>query len=380
VGVDLTKFSDTDLQALKAGDLSKVSDAGLQALKEQQPAAPEPSAAGRFGAAGLRAMGQTVLKPASQLATLMGALDKASYDAGGWVTDKTGSPELGIATNIGIQTVPAVLGGESLTAAKPLMQGAGRWLMQTAVKPTGAALHSGEAARAIQTLLDEGINVTPGGMAELRNRVGALHKQVEDTIANSSNMVGVGDIPQQVNRTWNRFRYSTINPDATAAEIQRATQDYMSTVARLDPLSEYSGSIPVQLAQKMKRSNQQQLSDEFGSMSVPYYESQKDVTRGLRQGIEAAEPSVAVQNEKMEQLLNALSVTERHALMALNKNPAGLSLLAENPKAAAAFMADRSATFKSLLARMIYAGSERIPQAAGGMGTAFVEDATHRPQ
>lgn len=380
MGVDLTKFSDDDLMALKSGDLSKVSDAGLATLKGQQPVPDEPTTFQRAGVAVAKGLARTYYRPAIDLMGAMNALDKASYDAGGFVTDKTGSPELGTATNVGIQAAPAMLGGEVLATAKPLLGGAAKWLMQKAVKPSSTDLVSGEAARAIQTLLDEGINVTTGGMAELRRRVGTLHKQVEDKIANSSNMVNVGDITPQINRTYNRFRYSTINPDATSAEIGRAAEDYLSTVKRLDPLSEYSGSIPVQLAQKMKRANQQQLSDEFGSMSVPYYEAQKDVTRGLRQGIEAAEPGVAVQNAKMEQLLNALSVTERHALMALNKNPAGLSLLAENPKAAAAFMADRSATFKSLLARMIYAGQERIPQAVGGMGTAFVEDATHRPQ
>jgi hypothetical protein len=39
--------------------------------------------------------------------------------------------------------------------------------------------------------------------------------------------------------------------------------------------------------------------------------------------------------------------------MELNKNPVGLSWLANNKAAALAFMADRSAAFKSITARML---------------------------
>lgn len=48
--------------------------------------------------------------------------------------------------------------------------------------------------------------------------------------------------------------------------------------------------------------------------------------------------------------------------MAMNNNPGGLAYMAENPKAAAAFLADRSTVFKSLLARMINQTS-KVPAA-----------------
>ena len=50
--------------------------------------------------------------------------------------------------------------------------------------------------------------------------------------------------------------------------------------------------------------------------------------------------------KKEAQLIDTLDVVERRALMELNKNPGGLTLLAENPLAAAAFQADKSALFK----------------------------------
>ncbi len=73
-------------------------------------------------------------------------------------------------------------------------------------------------------------------------------------------------------------------------------------------------------------------------------------------------------------MLGALNLAERRALMELNKNPAGLSLLAKNPEAAMGFLADRSGLFKSLAARMIYQGQEQIPatvaRVIGGTGMA----------
>lgn len=82
--MDLTKLSDEDLMALKAGDLSRVSDAGLMALKgvEQPPQSPKqgavertisniPSSAARFG----EGIYQSISHP---LDTLKGVADLAA--------------------------------------------------------------------------------------------------------------------------------------------------------------------------------------------------------------------------------------------------------------------------------------------------------------
>ena len=76
-------------------------------------------------------------------------------------------------------------------------------------------------------------------------------------------------------------------------------------------------------------------------------------------------------NARQSELINALNVTERRALMDLNKNPMSLSLLAPNKAALAAFLADKSALFKSLLARSLYsgggAGATAVGATAGGL-------------
>jgi hypothetical protein len=49
----------------------------------------------------------------------------------------------------------------------------------------------------------------------------------------------------------------------------------------------------------------------------------------------------------------------------MNKNPVGMTALAHNPLAAAGFMADRSAAFKSLAARLINNAAVPAANAAG---------------
>lgn len=315
---------------------------------------------------------------AEQLDKLLG---EQAYQAGGAVTDVTGSPVAGQAVNVGIQAIPAVLGGGVAgKVAKPAMESTGKWLMGTAVKPSVADRLSGDADKAIKTLLDEGINVTPGGMAEIRRRVSTLNDEVKEIIKDSKGLVNKTEIGNSVERALNKFRYSTINREANLASINKARDEFFAAVDDLEPLAKFTGHMPVQLAQKIKQATQRTISDSFGELSGAQMEAGKDLTYALRKGIEKLEPAVAAPNAKQSELLNALSVSERHALQALNKNPASVSLLAENPAAATAFMADRSELFKSILARMLYSGRERIPQAVGGSAAAVYEGVHNRQQ
>jgi hypothetical protein len=353
-------------QFAKAPQAEQQPSLGMKALNSLR-AAGEISPAGLFARAGRK---------------LLGNIDKASYDAGGAVTDLTGSPEAGVATYTGLQALPMVLGGGGVgKAATPAVEGTAKWLMGTAVKPGVADRLSGDAGKAIDTLLKEGVNVTPGGMTILRQRIGDLHKQVVEKIANSKGMVNVEDAGN-VERAYDKFNHAILNRESNLATIKSAQDEFLGAVKKIDPMSEYSGSIPVQLAQKLKQGTQTQLSDSFGELSGPLLEAGKDIAYGLRKGIEKVEPSVGAINSRISELMNALSVSERHALMALNKNPGGLSWMATNPKAAAGFMLDRSELFKSILARMLNYGKERIPatagQVAGGAADAVVTNQERR--
>lgn len=372
---DLTQLEAALVKADAAGDADGAKVLADEIRKVRAAPPQPPSMASRLMTAGVRgALGGPVnaLMNVGAEAQKMGSetLERAAYDAGGRVTDATGSPGLGLATNVAVQAVPSIASGSVVgKAAAPLLERFGARVMQSAVKPSPADLISGDAQKAVQTLLKENINVNPEGMAELRKKIGALHDQVKQKIAGSSEMVDV-NAATNVDRAYAKFNESLISRDANLQTIKDARDGFLKSISDLDPLSQYSGSIPVQLAQKLKQGTQKQISDNYGEMSGPLLEAGKDVAYGMRKGIEAKHPDVAQINEHISQLMNALSVSERHALMAANKNVGGLASLAENPMAAAAFMADRSELFKSLAARMIYHGAERLPQAVAGAATA----------
>lgn len=296
-------------------------------------------------------------------------IEHGAYQAGGAVADtasKFMSPEsaakLGVAANVGVQAVPVVAGGALGKAIAPAagLGGAAKDMMQSALKPTYEALRTGKAAKAIDTMFEEGINVTRGGAAKLRAKIGDLNDEIVDAIKNSTASIDKNKVASALLVPLKRLEMQ-VNPAADMNAIQKAWTEFLQ-----HPLLSGASSIPVQLAQKLKQGTYQALGEKsFGELKGAEIEAQKHLARGLKEEIATAVPGVASLNAQESKLLNALSVVERRVLMEANKNPMGLSLLAKNPEAWAGFMADRSALFKSLAARMLNANKETIPVTAG---------------
>lgn len=310
------------------------------------------------------------------------ALDHAAYGAGETVSDaasKVLPPEaaagLGYAANVATQAVPAILGGGiAKTAASPAFEAGAKLLMQSALKPTIEQLRSGKAARAIDTLLEEGINPTKGGVDVLKTKIGDLGAEIKDVIANSAETVNKGEVGKRLLETYEKFK-NQVNPEADLEAIKKAWIGF-----RDHPLLAGLQEIPVQLAQKLKQGTYKALGEKpYGELQGATTEAQKTLARGLKEEISKAVPEVAPLNARESNLLNALNVSERRALMDMNKNPMGIALLAHNPSTFAAFMADKSALFKSMVARMLYSGSEAIPQAAGSAGAGALQVQNGQP-
>jgi hypothetical protein len=130
------------------------------------------------------------------------------------------------------------------------------------------------------------------------------------------------------------------------------------------------GKIPVQLAQKIKQGTYRILEKKYGQLGSADVEAQKALARGLKEGVAAAEPKVTALLRRESNLINALDVAERRAFMDMNKNPGGLAWLTTDPRNFAAFMADKSALFKSLVARMLNSASVPLGGIAGGTASA----------
>lgn len=298
-------------------------------------------------------------------------VEKAAAEIGGNVTDlaaKVLPPEIaagaGYAANVVTQAVPALFGGGAVgKLAAPVMEGAAKWLMQTSVNPILKDLKNGRAAKAIETLLDEGITATKGGMERLRGEISDLNYEIANKIKSSTADVDKYAVWSSVKQQLDKFTRQAAQ-EADTAKIQTVWHEFLN-----HPMIS-GNTMPVQVAQELKQGTYKVLSKKYGEAGSAETEAQKAIARGLKEEVATAVPEVAALNAQESKLLNALNVTERRVLLEANKNPNGLALLAHSPATWAAFIADRSAAFKSLAAILLHKGQERIPQAAAGVGIA----------
>ena len=337
---------------------------------------------------------QKAAEEASQIATQVGGMYKDRY--GGvenikktLATDPVGvaadlSTVLGMGAGLAKQgtKIPAVA-AKSQALADALMAGskytnplsvvapvakgaynmadeASQRLMRSALKPTLQQIKSGAAQTAVETLLENGINPTKGGVEKMKGMIDSLDQQIADKIANSTGTVSKSDVLNALDETRQKFGRQ-VSPTSDLNAIQNISNDFVNHPSFPSPVQ----NIPVQAAQEMKQGTYGILSKKYGQIGSAETEAQKALARGLKEGVAKAVPEVAGLNAKESRLIQTLDVAERRALMDMNKNPMGLSLLANNPVTWAAFMADKSALFKSLAARMLHQtakAGKAIPQ------------------
>ena len=289
------------------------------------------NALAKGGEMGIRMAGGAVTGGAST-----GLIDPNSAGTGAMV---------GAALPPGLKALGAVaepVGAALATGAKSTAER----LMQSALKPTIAQLRSGEAKTAVQTLLDYGINPTANGVNKLQDLVSGLNKDIATKIQGSSATVSKQNVVNALADVKSKFG-NQVSPTGDLAAIGGVQDDFLA-----HPLTT-GDNIPVAQAQQMKQGTYKVLAGKYGQVGSAETEAQKGLARGLKDEIAAAVPGVGEMNAEESRLLATLSVTERRALMDANKNPMGLAMLAHNPLSWMAFMADKSAAFKSLAARAI---------------------------
>lgn len=255
---------------------------------------------------------------------------------------------------IGIKAPPV------LNAAGQGMRGTAEGLMTSALKPTLAQHQSGKAQTAVDTLLDEGINVTPGGVAKLQDKINSLNTEITSRVQASTKIIDKAEVAKRLDKVFSDFERQ-VTPTTDLVAIQRAYDDFMN-----HPLLN-GNDIPVPLAQEMKQGTYRALGDKaYGELKGADMEAQKALARGLKEEIAKAVPEVHQLNAKESKLLDTLDVTERRALMDANKNPIGLGWLTTDPAKFAGWMTDRSPLFKSLVARMLNQASKVPPALSAG--------------
>lgn len=260
-------------------------------------------------------------------------------------------PELGVLGNSMHQLKPPPIMD---TVGGALKSGARR-TMQSALKPTWESLHTGDAGKAIDTMLDRGYNVSPGGAAKMQFRISELNGKIADMVEKSPAIIDKKAAMSTMKDVLKKFE-DQVNPNTDIVAIQKAFDEFENH-PRLA-----GNDIPVKYAQTLKKGTYQHLGDKAysGELKTADIDAQKAIARGLKEQIAKSIPEVSPLNAEESELLNAMSVSERRVLMEANKNPMGLSLLTTSPKKMAAFMADRSGLFKSIVARMLNTTAEKL--------------------
>lgn len=270
----------------------------------------------------------------------------------------------GTAINTGLQALPMAAGPLAKGVA-PLLERGAKATMQNAIKPILGDLKAGDAAQAIDTMLEKGINVTPGGMMELRSQINALNSRIMSAIQNSTGTVNKVRAAQELQGLLDKVTKQA-TPGADMASVTKAWDEFLS-----HPLLAGKSEMPVQLAQEIKQGTYRALGDKsYGELKGYDVEAQKTIARGLKDGIAEAVPEISGLNAADSKLINALNVVERRVLLHGNNNKVGLGALITNPEMFAVWMADRSPLLKSLLARAMNSGAEGLPGAGEAVGAA----------
>lgn len=293
-------------------------------------------------------------------------VEEGGYAAGGRTADALSgmgaSPEVsagvGAAVNAGINAIPMVVGG---ITGRAVGQSAGTSLMRSALKPGSDANKSGDAMRAVRTLLEEGHNVTQGGVRGMQSKIDALDDVVSKAIRNSTASIDRNVVAAKLQPLIDDLYLA--NQQGSIPAVEKAYQNFMT-----NPM--WGRDIPVQLAQEIKRAIQKSVGDRGYKIASSVLDdaalsADKTLATGLREQIAAAVPAVEKPNARMSRLINARKLTEHRVGVAGNKDPLALALLTQDPKAGAAFLANRSELLKSMLARMLYRGGAPAGVAAG---------------
>lgn len=292
---------------------------------------------------------------------VIGAPFRKIEEGADWAGEKaaelSGSPAVGAGSKAAISGAQAALFAALLKGTPPAetLQGkAGIGLMQSAVKPILPDLKSGDAKRALITMLDEGVNATMGGMEKASRTTRTLDDQVKDAVANSTATANVPTVGSSLRSNWNNA-INQVNPEADMAAVRGAWDEFKNS-----PQVRGKVDIPVQLAQALKQGTYRALGNKsYGELGTASTEAQKALASGLRQQVAAKVPEVVAPLKREAALMNVKDVAERRALQEANKNPQGLAALrVDNPMAWMGFMADKSALIKSMLARSLYSSAD----------------------
>ena len=305
-------------------------------------------------------------------------VSETAYKAGGGVTDiaaKQGlSPEtaakLGFATNVGIQALP-VVGGAISHEAAPVMKKAGKWFMTSAVKPGTTMRRSGEAGKAIETMLERGISPTSKGLEAARGAVDDLEVAIQTTLENSNATVGKNIVAERAMKNAFDAVKHNLNRVQDEKDIDAALKAFLTH----PEIKRYADQFPVALANRMKQAFYSEIGNKAyipGAKPTAYDKMEKSLAGSLREEVLNAGPAVKADLAEQAKMMQVVEMLKERVGASQSQNIYGLGgAMSPSVTRLLIFWADRYPWFKGWLARGLYTGA--TPVTAGvGVGAGVV--------
>ncbi len=293
-----------------------------------------------------------------------------------------GQAAANVAESGAVQGGAEAVGAGLAAVAKPV---AGA-LMQSAIKPglktTARALVHGVATEdlpIVKTLLKEGVNVTPGGIAKLDRIINASNEEIKAAVASIPGDINPYKVTARLADTAKKFE-AQVNPESALRNIQDAGEEFLR--------SHGDEMLTPARAQALKSGTYQTLKNTaYGDLKGPQIEAQKALARGLKEEIEAEYAKslpgmkasmglpggvdIAAANAREGAAITAKEAIAKRLAAAGNRDPASLAWLAHNPTAGLLFILERSPAVKSLIARGAYGAAGSVakvsPQVIRGL-------------
>ncbi len=356
---------------------------------------------GMVGAAGGTAFGMGVggVPGAVGGAALGGAAGESMRQLANRAMGKTAPATSGdAAKQIGTQA--AIQGGSELVgqALTPMVQRAGAALMQSAIKPglkaTARAFGRGVAAEdlpVIETMVKEGVNVSPAGIAKLDRIISATNDDIAQVVkgiggtpidpakvagrlADVSDRVGQDVAPDAALAAVERVKDQFLAKDANTALAQVGTKTVPTGVLNaqgqmITQQAPVMGRAPTNIsamaAQAQKQAGYKALKDTaYGEMQGAEIEARKALIRGLKEDIAAeaqkAGIDIGAMNAREGAAIETKEAIAKRLAQAGNRDPVGLAWLASNPVHGLLYITEKSPAVKSFLGRGMYQQAAKI--------------------
>ncbi len=276
-----------------------------------------------------------------------------------------------------IGTQAAIQGGSELLgqAAAPIIKNVGAALVQSAIKPgvkaTAKAIARGVETSnlpVVKTLIKEGVNVSPGGIAKLQDIITASNDDVANAVAGMTGKISPLKVAGRNADLMKRVA-TQVNPTADMETVKKVTGEFLTQAGTTKPAATGTGIVSRDLtgpeAQAMKQGTYRALKDRaYGTVGNVEIEAQKNLARGLKEELEAEAArngiDLSVPNAREGAAIVAKEAIAKRLAAAGNRDPIGLAWLAHNPATGLLYLAEKSPAVKSFIGRGLYDQAAKV--------------------